>query len=535
MRRIAAILMLVAAVATLSVVGTGAAGDDSEPYLVRAAFDNGNFIVPGEEVRVAGARVGAVESVDVSGTDEIVSLDPPEAQPGKAIIVLRIDDPAFQDFREDASCLIRPQSLLGEKFIDCEPTQPRAPGSQPPPPLAPVEEGQPGEGQRLLPVEQNGKTVDLDLVNNIMKRPYRERFSIILNELGASFAARGKDLGEIIDRANPALRETDRVLAILADQSATLKRLARDSDTVLGPLARERRHVAGFIANAGDTAAASAERRADIEAGLAKLPPSLRELRLLMGRLRGFSDQARPVFADLGGAAPSIAGATRALGPLADAATPALRTLGTASAKAGPDLRASDPVIKDVKGLADASERPSRDLSALLSSLRKTGGNEDLLTTLFSLSGAVNGLDQYGHFLRTQLLVTNCTDYTVVTLSGCEANFIHDGSSSSRSLPAGLGRATGPAGKLPNGAGRGGHEAGAGGGGEGNALEDLFGDQPGLDGLTDPTDPGLDPGVMPPDAAGPLDEAPPPEASEGDPASLEGANALLRFLMEDSA
>ena len=41
---------------------------------------------------------------------------------------MQIDDPGFQDFREDASCLIRPQSLLGEKFVECEPTQPRAAG-----------------------------------------------------------------------------------------------------------------------------------------------------------------------------------------------------------------------------------------------------------------------------------------------------------------------------------------------------------------------------------------------------------------------
>ena len=35
-----------------------------------------------------------------------------------------------------------------------------------------IDEGEPGEGQRLLPLEQNGKAVDLDLVNNIMREPY---------------------------------------------------------------------------------------------------------------------------------------------------------------------------------------------------------------------------------------------------------------------------------------------------------------------------------------------------------------------------
>ena len=85
-------------------------------------------------------------------------------------MVLQIDDPAFQDFREDASCLIRPQSLIGEKFVECEPTEPRAPGTEPPPELEQIPDGEPGEGQYLLPLERNGKAVDLDLVNNIMRR-----------------------------------------------------------------------------------------------------------------------------------------------------------------------------------------------------------------------------------------------------------------------------------------------------------------------------------------------------------------------------
>jgi phospholipid/cholesterol/gamma-HCH transport system substrate-binding protein len=517
MRRIAAIAALVVAVAALALVGTGAADDDSQKYLVRAAFDNGNFIVPGEEVRIAGASVGSVESVDVSGTDEIVSMDPqPRAIPGKAIIVLRIDDPAFQDFRRDASCTIRPQSLLGEKFIDCQPTEPRAPGTEPPPPLEEVGEGEPGEGQRLLPVERTAKTVDLDLVNNIMRLPYRQRFSIILNEFGAGLAARGDDLGEIIDRGNPALRETDRVLAVLARQSATLKRLARDSATVLGPLAREREHVAGFIANAGETAAASAERRADLEEGLSKLPPSLVELRLLMRRLRGFSDQATPVFSDLGGAAPSIAGATRALGPLANAATPALRSLGNAAEQAGPDIKASDPVIKDIRGLADASERPAKNLSALLRSLRRTGGYDEFLKTVLNLSGSFNTFDQFGHLFRTQLLVTNCVDYVIVATSGCSSNFLPETSSRAalreQQGAAVLDRPTGAA------EGLGGRDAG----------DQAPGDEPA--GGTGTSSGPLDDAFGTADQFGAAPIEPLPQGS-----SMRGADELFRFLMEDGS
>ena len=51
----------------------------------------------------------------------------------KAVVVLDIQDPAYQDFRSDASCQVRPQSLIGEKFVECEPTQPRAADAEPPP------------------------------------------------------------------------------------------------------------------------------------------------------------------------------------------------------------------------------------------------------------------------------------------------------------------------------------------------------------------------------------------------------------------
>ena len=62
MRRIVATLALLAAVA-LVFFGQAAGGSGGD-YKVRAIFDNGNFLVPGEAVRVAGATVGSVSSVD---------------------------------------------------------------------------------------------------------------------------------------------------------------------------------------------------------------------------------------------------------------------------------------------------------------------------------------------------------------------------------------------------------------------------------------------------------------------------------------
>jgi ABC-type transporter Mla subunit MlaD len=418
MRRLAVIGAVLAA-AVLLVAGVAAGEDSGDDYKVRAIFDNGAFLVPGEDVRIAGATVGQVDSVDITGEEEAVHADG-SPDPGKAVVVLSIEDEGFQDFRSDASCLIRPQSLLGEKYMDCLPTQPRAAGLEPPPELEVIGEGEPGEGERFLPLENNGKAVDLDLINNINRLPYAERLRIILNDLGAGLAARGDELASIIERANPALKQADRVLAILAKQNRTLARLAREGDQIMGPLARERVHLSGFINNAETTAAATAERSGDLEASINKFPAFLRELRATMRELRRFSDVATPTFADLGVAAPALTRATEALGPFVSAGIPAFKTLGDATAQAGPDLIASEPLIRDLRRLGHDTKPAAEALARLLGSLRRTGGYQRLLEFVFYTVGGTNGFDEFGHYLRALLPNNNCQQYNA---GNCGAHF----------------------------------------------------------------------------------------------------------------
>jgi phospholipid/cholesterol/gamma-HCH transport system substrate-binding protein len=424
MRRIAAIIGAVLAVGLLIALPGATGAGSGGTYEVRAIFDNGAFLVPDEEVRIAGANVGTVKSVDVTEDDEIVTLEGGgRAEPGKAVAVLNIEDEGFKDFREDASCTIRPQSLIGERFVDCTPTQPRAPGSEPPPELEEIPDGERGEGQRLLPLENNGTTVDLDLIQNIQRVPYRDRFRLILNDLGAGLAARGDDLGEVIDRANPALRQTDRVLNILALQNRQLASLAENGDTALEPLARNRTSVTGFLRNAAIAGEATAERGDDLEAGLAKFPETLRQVRLTMTRLKEFADQGTPLFADLKDSGANISKATQKLAPFARASVPALTSLGTAAQSAGPKLAAADPLLSELAATGAAAVPVGNSLSSLLDTFIRTRGFEFLGDFIYYTSGATNGFDSFGHFLRTNVQVTNCIDVSAIVIQGCEAFF----------------------------------------------------------------------------------------------------------------
>jgi phospholipid/cholesterol/gamma-HCH transport system substrate-binding protein len=439
MRRVFIALALVAAVVVVVLIASGG-GRSSSEYVVRAVFENGAFMVNGEQVRVAGANVGTIESVNVSMPGDTVAYSKsgkPISVPGKAIIVMNISDPGFQDFRSDASCLIRPQSLIGEKFVDCRPTLPRAPGSKPPPPLKQIPSGQPGAGEYLLPLGNNSTSVDPDLINDIQTLPYSQRFRLILNELGGGLAGRGEDIKVLVMRANPVLRDVDRLFGILSAQRNRLAQLASDSETILRPLAREKTHFAGFLTNAGAAAQASSERGPALEASLRKFPHFLRELRLTMGSLQGFSDAAAPVFSDLGKAAPSLTDATRTLTPFSEATTVALKSLGDAGAASGPLFREAEPVVRKVAALAKTGVVPTTELAKLFTSLKKTKGWDGLVELIYNSTASLNGFDQYGHFGRTLVTLSNCLDYTARAEGneggGCAARFNGPGAGSTGS------------------------------------------------------------------------------------------------------
>jgi phospholipid/cholesterol/gamma-HCH transport system substrate-binding protein len=424
-RLIIAAALVVAVVAVVLLVSGG--GGSNNGYMIRAVFDNGAFMVNGEQVRVAGANVGVIESVDVSMPGETVAYrdGKPVAAPGKAIIVMSITDPGFQDFRSDASCQIRPQSLIGEKFVDCRPTLPRAPGSKPAPPLKQIPSDQTGAGQYLLPLGSNGASVDPDLINDIQTLPYAQRFRLIFNELGAGLAGRGEDLEVLIKRANPVLRDVDRLFGTLSAQRDRLAQLASDSEAILGPLSRESSHFAGFLSNSGAAAQASSERGAQLEASLRKFPTFLRQFRLTMRSLQGFSDAAAPVFADFGKAAPAFTDATKTLTPFSEATTVALKSLGETGEASGPIFREAEPLVRKATELAKTGVSPTTELAKLFTSLKTSGGWDGLVKLIYNSTASLNGFDQYGHFGRTLVTLSNCLEYepTAVGQSECAARF----------------------------------------------------------------------------------------------------------------
>jgi ABC-type transporter Mla subunit MlaD len=409
---IAGALCIAAAAAT--VLLATAAGGSSGGYTVRAIFDDAGNLVSGEDVLIDGVKAGRVGEV----------VPTPQA---KAAVTLEIKNPGFQNFRADATCVIRIQSLIGEKDVDCLPTQPRPEGTPLPPPLQKIPSGQEGAGQYLLGVQNTSSPVDIDLLGDITRLPERQRLTIIINELGAGLAGRGSDLQAVVRRANPALRELEKVFAILASENKVLGRLAVDSDQALAPLARVKTRISDFIAQANTVSRASANQRAALAKGLSLFPAFLRELGPAMQRLGQFAEQTTPAFTDLGVAAPGINKTFENLGPFSTSSIKFFESTGSTAKTIGPAVVASQPLFKRLQTLGTSAKPFASNTSALFSSARDTGGLERLMDSIFNGAGVTNGYDALGHFLRGQLVVNTCQTYSIVPSPGCNARFSSSG------------------------------------------------------------------------------------------------------------
>ena len=398
MRRALVVIFVVLAAGAFVLTNAGAGGsDDARRFTVE--LDNAFGLVEGADFKVAGVRAGSIEKLRL------------DRRTRHALVDFKIDKTGFGSLREDVFCETRPQSLIGEYFIDC----------------------QPGTSRRELPdgatipIKQTATTIPADLLNNVLRRPYRERLRIILSELGAGVGARADELNDAIRRASPALRETNQVLSILGKQNRVIADLVRDADTVIADLAGNRRDVTRWVREARGTAAASAERRREIADGLRKLPGFLAQLEPTMAELGRAADAQRPTLVDLEASADRLETLFDNLEPFSDSTRVNLRSLAGAAREGRPALEAAQPVVDQLGAFAKDTPELANNLDIVLRDLhdrdraveknptapegRGFTGIEALLQYVYNQAAAINIFDSHGYMLKVNIFEGECSDY----------------------------------------------------------------------------------------------------------------------------
>ncbi len=411
--RIAALLVLVA----LAAVAMGARGDgggqkSDQPYRVDVIFDDARGLVAGQLVKVAGAKVGKIEDVRLT----------PRFQ---ARVEMTVDG-RFAPFRADAACTIRPQGLIAENFVECDP------GTQ----EAKVLSAR-GGGTPTIPVAQTTEPVNLTDLFNIFNTPTRQRFTVIINELGIATAGRGEDINAIIRRASPALLATRRALRIVSGQRAQLATMIEASDQLLSRLAPHRGRAQQFLVSAAAVTSEIANHRDALSQTVARLPAMLRESRGALRDLDTVAANGTPLLRALHAAAPDLNRVSGELPAFARAAKPASLAFGAALRRGTGASRRLVPVLENLRGYAVRSLPASKLVGRLYADLRQKGFVENMLSLFYYGAAASARFDKVSHIIPAHVLsAPDCLNFATTPAAGCDAHYGNGAAPVTRKAPS---------------------------------------------------------------------------------------------------
>jgi ABC-type transporter Mla subunit MlaD len=258
--------------------------------------------------------------------------------------------------------------------------------------------------------------------------PEREGLQLLIDSLGAGVAARSTSLQAALDRAVPALTQTDNLLNLLGNDSHTLQSLTASSDQVITALANNTGAITRFIQYANKTATNTADQKVAFKQSLADLPGFLAQLRPAMQKLDQATASNTPVVENLHAAASQLDTLFSNLPGFAHSALPATVALGKASVTGRQAMIAAKPTIRELQKFAQPTPELAKNLSIVLPDLdtqkratetnaRSPGGKgysglEAVLQFVFNLAGATSYYGPYGHELAVDAFANqDCSPY----------------------------------------------------------------------------------------------------------------------------
>ncbi len=197
-----------------------------------ADFADASGLKAQDDVRIAGIKVGKVESVQLHG----------------AVVRVTFSDSSGTRLGSQARASIKIKTLLGQKYVDLIPAGPGElkgpiPVSRTDTPLI-VTEAFIGLGQRAGKIDTDLLAKSFDVLANTFKgsAPYAEQSLRGLAKVSQSIASRNEELSRLLEHARG-------VTGVLAKRDAQVGRLVEDGNLVLQTISQQRAVIHELLVN----------------------------------------------------------------------------------------------------------------------------------------------------------------------------------------------------------------------------------------------------------------------------------------------
>lgn len=342
---------------------------------VKVGFEDLSGLNTGDDVRIAGKRVGYV--------DDLLLED------GQAVAVLKLDDPDTKLYENAVAARISDRSGLGQKYVALDPGDPST---------------GPLRSDAVIPAAQTVKTEDVNELLDVFDPRTRERAATTLQNLGGGMFGHEQDLHRFLRNAPGILSSTGEVSSALAvDDGATLAELLVSAERLSGRMANQDDELAAlvdemavtldaFAADDGEQVRATLDQAPDTllaaDEALTGLDAPLADLSVAMRHVR-------PGATALGRSTPDL----RAF--LREAVTPLGKVPGV-NKDAEPGVVALDGLVTDARPLVEQLLRASASGAPVARVIGDYA--EDIAYFHTNASGALASGDSAGHWLRILLL-----------------------------------------------------------------------------------------------------------------------------------
>lgn len=317
------LLRAAAVAAALLIVVVLVANSGSSGHRVEMTVPGATGVLKGFDVRMAGAPVGRVKSVDL--TDDY-----------RAKIVLDIDDKAWP-LPADTRFTLRQAGTIhfSDRYVQID--------------RGSAKTWLPDGAD--IPASRFVNPVEFDTVFKTFDAKTRGDLTKLLNAGAGSAPLVARNLAPALRSGPRAARSTSAILRQLGDDPETLDVLVRSTSAVAESAASANPGLGALVDGASRTFRAVAARSADLRTVLTEAPATLAAARGTAGRVNGTLKKAQALTDDLKPGVTSL----RAISP------PLAHLLGTV-VKVGPDARGTlatlDAAAPDLNGLVDRVTKP---------------------------------------------------------------------------------------------------------------------------------------------------------------------------------
>ena len=310
---------------------------EEKPFELKAEFSDAGAVVAGQgqTIRVAGVKVGDVQSVDV--------------EDGRAVVTFAVERD-FLPIYDDATILLRPNTGLEDMFFQLDPGT-RAAGE--------VDEGD------ALPIENTAPDVELHEILEFLDGDTQAYLRLLLVGAGKGLDGRGRDLGELLGSLGPINRNLERLNRKVAERKSNLRRLVTNFNKLTLTVGRAEDDLAELVTTSNASLGAIAEQDLNLQRAVSLLPGTLKQARETLTVLTPFANELGPTFNELRPFARALPELNASTEEFATEVTPVIQN------EIRPFVRAARGPVPDLNVAAKRIEKTSPRLRKVLGSLNR--------------------------------------------------------------------------------------------------------------------------------------------------------------------